>query len=105
MMTRRQAIRNTVLGSATLAMLPDAIAQAKSTTPAAVKADGPFTLPPLPYGYDALEPYIDARTMEIHHDKHHAAYVANFNKAVAGIPDLAEIVRARYSQGFKCDTR
>ena len=33
-----------------------------------------FTLPPLPYSFDALEPYIDAKTMEIHHDKHHAAY-------------------------------
>ena len=43
-----------------------------------------FELSPLPYKYDALEPYIDARTMEIHHDKHHAAYVANLNKAVEG---------------------
>jgi Fe-Mn family superoxide dismutase len=45
--------------------------------------DGPFTLPPLPYSYDALEPYIDKQTMEIHHDKHHAAYVNNLNKAVS----------------------
>jgi Fe-Mn family superoxide dismutase len=45
-------------------------------------------LPPLPYPFDALEPHIDARTMEIHHDKHHAAYVANLNKAVAPFPDL-----------------
>ncbi len=43
-----------------------------------------FTLPELPYGYDALEPHIDARTMEIHHTKHHAAYVANLNKAIEG---------------------
>lgn len=42
------------------------------------------TLPPLPYGFDALEPHIDARTMEIHHDKHHQAYVDNLNKALAG---------------------
>lgn len=41
-------------------------------------------LPKLPYGYDALEPHIDAETMEIHHSKHHAAYIANMNKAVAG---------------------
>src|SRR5277367_3685223 len=47
-----------------------------------------FTLPPLPYSFDALEPYIDAKTMEIHHDKHHNAYVTNLNKAIAGKADL-----------------
>ena len=41
-----------------------------------------YTLPPLPYAFDALEPHIDARTMEIHHDKHHAAYVTNLRNAV-----------------------
>ena len=46
------------------------------------------TLPPLPYAFDALEPYIDAKTMEIHHDKHHAAYVTNLNKALEGNADL-----------------
>ena len=46
----------------------------------------PFTLPPLPYAYEALEPYIDATTMKIHHDKHHQAYVDNLNKAIAGTP-------------------
>ena len=43
-----------------------------------------YTVPPLPYPYDALEPYIDAKTMEIHHDKHHKAYVDNLNKAIEG---------------------
>ena len=43
-----------------------------------------FTVPPLPYPNDALEPHIDARTMEIHHDKHHNAYVTNLNKAIEG---------------------
>jgi superoxide dismutase, Fe-Mn family len=43
-----------------------------------------FTLPPLPYAFDALEPHIDAKTMEIHHDKHHNAYVTNLNAAIAG---------------------
>jgi len=84
MMTRRQAIKTTALASAAVATLHGATAQSittlVSTTPE------PFKLPPLPYAYDALEPHIDARTMEIHHDKHHAAYVANLNKAVAQIP-------------------
>ncbi|MFQ5845044.1 MAG: superoxide dismutase [Planctomycetota bacterium] len=47
-----------------------------------------FELPPLPYGNDALEPHIDARTMEIHHDRHHQAYVTNLNKALAAHPNL-----------------
>src|SRR6202795_1192754 len=47
-----------------------------------------FTVPPLPYPFDALEPTIDAKTMEIHHDKHHAAYVTNLNKALDGHADL-----------------
>jgi superoxide dismutase, Fe-Mn family len=47
-----------------------------------------YELPPLPYPKDALEPSIDAQTMEIHHDKHHAAYVTNVNKAIAGKADL-----------------
>ena len=49
----------------------------------------PFTLPALPYAHDALEPYVDKMTMEIHHGKHHAAYVANVNKALESAPDLA----------------
>ena len=48
----------------------------------------PFELPELGYAYDALEPHIDARTMEIHHSKHHAGYTANFNKALADHADL-----------------
>ena len=81
MMTRRQAIKTTALASAALATLPGAIAQTNPTAPAAATPGGPFTLPPLPYAYDALEPHIDAQTMQIHHDKHHAAYVTNLNKA------------------------
>jgi len=50
-----------------------------------------YTLPPLPYAFDALEPSIDARTMEIHHDKHHAAYVTNVNKALEGHDNLASL--------------
>ena len=47
-----------------------------------------FTLPPLPYGYDALSTYIDTETMTLHHDKHHASYVKNLNEAVASYPQL-----------------
>ena len=49
----------------------------------------PFTLPPLPYAPDALEPHIDKMTMEIHHGKHHNAYVTNLNKALESAPALA----------------
>ncbi len=47
-------------------------------------------LPQLPYAFDALEPYIDAKTLEIHHGKHHATYVANFNAALEGLDALAD---------------
>jgi Fe-Mn family superoxide dismutase len=47
----------------------------------------PFQLPDLPYGFDALEPHIDARTMEIHHDRHHAGYTKKLNAALEGQPD------------------
>jgi superoxide dismutase, Fe-Mn family len=50
----------------------------------------PYTLPDLPYAFDALEPHIDARTMEIHHDRHHATYVTNVNAALEGT-DLADL--------------
>ena len=57
----------------------------------------PFELPALPYGYDALEPTIDAKTMEIHHGKHHQAYVDNLNKALEGTPwadrDVEDVIR------------
>jgi Fe-Mn family superoxide dismutase len=49
-----------------------------------------YTLPPLPYGYDALEPHIDEATMRIHHDKHHQAYLDKLNKALEGNPELME---------------
>src|SRR5204863_1524614 len=79
MMTRREAAKRTLLSTAGLAtwMRPTAL-QAQSA-PA-----GPFKLPPLPYAFDALEPHIDAKTMEIHHDRHHKAYVDNLNKALEG---------------------
>lgn len=61
-----------------------ALAQAAAPT-------GPFTLPPLPYAPDANEPHIDAQTMQIHHDRHHAAYVANLNAALKDHSQLARL--------------
>jgi Fe-Mn family superoxide dismutase len=58
---------------------------------AASAAEPPFTLPKLPYALDALEPYIDAQTMQIHHDKHHQAYVDNLNKAVGSDAALGRL--------------
>ena len=90
MITRRTALKQTALASAALAGARTLSTLAQHAPPAPPPAAaGPFTLPPLPYPEDALEPAIDARTMEIHHGKHHAAYVAGLNKALAGHPELA----------------
>ena len=50
-----------------------------------------FEVPPLPYDYSALEPYIDTQTMHLHHDKHHQAYVTNLNAAIEKAPELANL--------------
>lgn len=66
-------------------------AQRTDSPPAASRVElsaAPAELPPLPYAYDALEPYIDAETMRLHHDEHHATYVKNLNGALADYPDL-----------------
>ena len=63
-------------------------APAPAQVAAATEAPKPFTLPPLPYDVAALEPHLDAKTMEIHHGKHHAAYVAKLNAALEGHPEL-----------------
>src|SRR5258708_4409176 len=92
MMTRREAIKTATLAAAATAacasLLPALAADSTPTTVDVATATAPFTLPPLPYPIDALEPHIDARTMEIHHDKHHQAYITNLNKALAGHADL-----------------
>ncbi len=66
-----------------------------ATTAHAVSAQdaptGPYTLPPLPYAPEALEPHIDAETMRIHHGKHHQAYITNANKLLADHPELAKL--------------
>jgi Fe-Mn family superoxide dismutase len=82
MITRRNAIKTIALTTGAL-VAAGASAQTPATPPEI------FKLPPLGYDYDALEPVIDAETMKIHHDKHHAAYVARLNAAVAKEPGLA----------------
>lgn len=92
MLTRRELISAALLSAATLAAAGAAHAQGPPAPPnltipaTPTPATGPFFLPPLPYAYDALEPYIDTETMHIHHDKHHAAYVKNLNEAVSKMP-------------------
>jgi Fe-Mn family superoxide dismutase len=93
-MDRRTAIKH-MGGVASALLLTEAMrsqplpaGQAAAVAPPAAPA-GTFTLPPLPFAYDALEPYIDAETMHLHHDKHHQAYVNNLNAAVAAHPELA----------------
>ena len=81
MLTRRDAIKIALFSTA--ALTASRLPVWGQATPAIPAATGPFTLPPLPYAFDALEPYIDAQTMQLHHDKHHAAYVKNLNAAVA----------------------
>ena len=82
MITRRRALKTIVLGSGA-AVLSRAAFAADAPPP-----EGVFKLPPLGYDYDALEPFIDAETMKIHHDKHHAAYVSKLTAAVAEAPGL-----------------
>lgn len=84
--TRRQVLFTAAATAAAVVVprLAPAPLAAQTAAPA-----GPFRLAPLPYAYGALEPYIDAQTMQIHHDRHHAAYVANLNNAVAKHPELA----------------
>jgi len=89
MFTRRHALKNLALFSGTMVLGPHlASAQAPAAPTPPASPDGVFKLPPLGYDYDALEPYIDAETMKIHHDKHHAAYVSKLNLAIAGAPGL-----------------
>ena len=67
---------------------------------AAGPANQPFTLPPLPYAFTALEPHIDAKTMELHHDKHHKTYVEKLNAAVAKHSSLASMTLPQLLAGL-----
>jgi len=84
-LTRRGFFGNLALGTALTSFIAREAGAAQ--TPAA--PSGPFSLPPLHYAFDALEPHIDAKTMEIHHDKHHQAYVDKVNAA------LDEVMKGR----------
>jgi len=91
--TRRQALKTlSAAAFASTALSRFAIAADAPAAPAAAAPKppaGPFTLPALPYAYDALEPHIDAETMHLHHDKHHQAYVTKLNEALAKEPTFA----------------
>jgi superoxide dismutase, Fe-Mn family len=93
MINRRQALQSIALGAAALGTATWTQTQAQT--------NGPFQLPSLPYSPDALEPHIDARTMEIHHGRHHAAYVAGLNRAVTETPSLAGKSIEQLLQGLK----
>jgi superoxide dismutase, Fe-Mn family len=86
-MTRRDALKVIGGGAALVGMGALTAGRAAGSPGGAVEQ--PFSLPKLAYGYDALEPHFDARTMEIHYTKHHAAYIKNANKALEGHPELA----------------
>ncbi|MCU0792829.1 MAG: superoxide dismutase [Opitutaceae bacterium] len=94
-LTRRSALKTLGAGVALLTLARPGWAQgASGSTEGGVKVaetPQPFVLPPLSYAYDALEPHFDARTMEIHHTKHHQAYITAANKALAERPDLREL--------------
>jgi Fe-Mn family superoxide dismutase len=80
--TRREAL--STLGASALALAAAGRGLDAATPGQAQPAAGPYSLAPLPYAFDALEPHIDAQTMQIHHDRHHQAYVNNLNTALAG---------------------
>jgi superoxide dismutase, Fe-Mn family len=101
--TRRNLIAGTASLAAAVAARP-ALLYAQAAPPGAPTPNpaGPFTLPPLPYPFNALHPNIDAKTMELHHDRHHLAYVSGLNAAVKDHSNVASMplqeVLARLSE-------
>ncbi len=107
LLTKREFITALAAGAAATAFAPHSFAQSNpkhdeaamhsSTLAKSKETAMPFTLPDLPYAYEALEPYTSANTLRFHHDKHHAAYVANLNKFVEGTDmagmELEEVIK------------
>jgi Fe-Mn family superoxide dismutase len=86
-MERRKFVKSVGLVTAAAYVSPKVIGNNQVTVSASGNEGAPAPeFPPLPYAYDALEPYIDARTMEIHYDKHHRAYFTNYVNAIKGTP-------------------
>ena len=86
-MERRKFVKSVGLAAAAAYASPKIIGNNQVTTSLSGNESTPaLEFPPLPYAYDALEPYIDARTMEIHYDKHHRAYFTNYVNAIKGTP-------------------
>lgn len=89
MINRRTALKAVALAPTAAALAAQTVRGQPAAAAPAPAPTGPHQLAPLPYPIDALEPFIDAKTMEIHHDRHHAAYVMSLNRAIAGQADLA----------------
>src|SRR5260370_3877461 len=89
-LSRRQLLKVAGAGAATLALAPLARFAVRAEEKKAAAAAG-FTLPKLPYGYDALQLSISEEIMKLHHDTHHKAYVDNLNKALEGQDDLLKM--------------
>ncbi|UYQ93347.1 superoxide dismutase [Chitinophaga horti] len=83
-MDKREFLKIAGIAGAAAMVSPKGLFAQSAATPGILDQKAPFTLPELPYAYGALEPSIDKMTMEIHHDKHHAAYVKNLNDALPG---------------------
>lgn len=88
--TRREFLRKTSFAALGLSFIGQAGLQASVSPMDPLYPEGPFSLPELTYNYNALEPHIDTLTMQIHHGKHHMAYVNKLNEAVDKVPGLRE---------------